>query len=252
LETKRGCPRDCSFCAHKGLQGGRVFSHPRSQVFGELALFKEKSVRKINVVDPLFNCGSDYLEILKECLRINLDCVISLQTDFSSITGSEGEEFLELCSSLNVVLECGVETIHANELAVLNKANDPVQLGRILRRLREYEIGFEVNLLYGLPLQTVDSFRSSIEFLLENGCTKIRAFPLTLLSGTQLENEKERWGCKEDFLGLFHLPLVVSSNSFDRDDWQVMKRIAGALKRKCRRTNATRESSLATVPFYGS
>lgn len=234
LETKRGCPYRCSFCAHTDLQRHKVYSHPNPRVFDELRYLKDKAVRKINVIDPVFNSGDSYLAVLQECCKIGVDSKITLQTNFDNIKGKNGEMFLDLCSCLDVVLEFGIETMNPQELAVLNKVNDVTHMKAVLKKVRDPRIPFEVNLLYGLPFQTIDSFRSSIRFLRDNGCPKINAFPLILLNGTQLWYEKDRWGCVESCEGYFDLPVVVSCDSFGTAEWEAMKEIAGALRRKYR------------------
>jgi hypothetical protein len=55
-----------------------------------------------------------------------------------------------------------------------------------------------------------------------------------LLPGTQLYLENEKWGMNEEVLGDFNIPLVTSSNSFTRRDWEEMDRIASNLNSKVR------------------
>ena len=237
LETKRGCPFKCAFCAHADLHRQKVYGHPMHRILDELAYLKVKSVKKINVIDPVFNFGDDYLAILRECYNLGIHSLITLQTSFHNIRGKRGEAFLELCSALNVVLEFGAESIHNRELAILNKPTDLTHTRTVLRKLLRFDVPYEVNLLYGLPLQTVDSFKSSVSFFLEKGCRKINAFPLMLLNGTQLWDQKDRWECKESYEGRFRLPVVTSSDSFEPNDWEIMRGIAGSLRRKGNRTN---------------
>ena len=75
----------------------------------------------------------------------------------------------------------------------------------------------------------MDSFRRGIDFVLENGAKKIFAFPLLLLRGTALYEQKQKWNLTEKILGDFHIPTVVSGNTFDEDDWLRMHEIAGSL-----------------------
>ena len=96
--------------------------------------------------------------------------------------------------------------------------------------MNQRKISYEVSLIYGLPNQTVDSFKRSIDFLLNQGCREITAWPLMLLKGTPLFYEKNKWGLREEIIGDFNIPVVTSSSSFDRNDWLKMQKIAHSLE----------------------
>lgn len=234
LETKRGCPYRCSFCAHRDLESNRVFNCTGDKVFEELSIFKAKSVRKINVIDPVFNMGQNYLDILREMRRINLSSEISLQTRFENIRGRDGEAFLNLCGALNVHLEFGVQTVVEDEYKAVNRLNNVRKIKSLMRRLNDRDISYEISLIYGLPNQTFDSFRRSVDFVRRNGCDNVVAFPLMLLKGTELYAERRKWNFKERRLGKFGIPVVVGSNSFGEDEWYRMKDLAERLNPSAR------------------
>jgi hypothetical protein len=50
-----------------------------------------------------------------------------------------------------------------------------------------------------------------------------------LLKGTPLFQEKANWNLKEEVLNDFDIPVVTSSNSFNKDDWFRMKEMADSL-----------------------
>lgn len=232
LETKRGCPYECSFCAHRDLQHAKVYHHSEEKVFGEFLYLRSKWVNKINVVDPVFNVGSGYIRILEKCVQIGLESLITLQTRFENIRGTDGDRFLELCAALNVSLEFGLQTIHKDEMEVLNRENDLAVVKEVLRKLTKLSIPYEVSLVFGIPNQDLDSFKSSISFLKENGCSRINAHPLIALKGTQFWHSREKWRCIESPKGDYRIPLVVSANSFDEYEWSKMKEMADTLNKK--------------------
>lgn len=71
LETRRGCPYRCSFCAHRDLALNKIHKHRLDKVFEEIDFFKKRNVKKVNILDPIFNVGKEYLEIMEEMVRIN-------------------------------------------------------------------------------------------------------------------------------------------------------------------------------------
>ena len=92
LETKRGCPYRCSFCAHRDLTFNKIYKHDLDKVFQEISFFKEKKVKKINIVDPIFNAGNDYLTVMEEMNRVNLSSLVSVQARFETIQGNKGDK----------------------------------------------------------------------------------------------------------------------------------------------------------------
>ena len=227
METKRGCPYRCSFCAHRDLQNNKLYMGELEKAKAELSLFKEKGVRRINVLDPVFNVGNTYIPILEEIARLGFeDTVFTFQTRIERIKGEEGELFLSLISQIGGHLEFGVQTIIKEEFNVIRRPNDVEHIDRVISRLNQMDITYEVSLIYGLPNQTKHSFRRSIEFFRDLGCEKIMAFPLMLLKGTELYAEKEKYQLLEEPMGEFQIPVVVSGNTFTKSDWLEMKQIA--------------------------
>ena len=229
LETKRGCPYRCSFCAHRDLGKNKLYRHEKNKVFEELSFLKSRDVKRINVLDPVFNIGNDYLDVLREVKRINLGATLTLQTRLEMIKGEMGTKFLDSIEQINAHLEFGVQTIVEEEYKVISRSNDTGMIKDALRRIGERNLSYEASLIYGLPHQTVDSFRRSIDFLRSNGCDRITAYPLMLLKGTELYAQKETYGFVEKPLGDFNIPTVVESRSFSEDDWLTMHEMAEQL-----------------------
>lgn len=229
METKRGCPYRCTFCAHRDLTYNKVYKHQLEKVFSEISFFKEKQVNKINIIDPIFNVGKHYLDVLNEFVETRTSSLISMQARFETISGENGEIFLDYCGQLNVNLEFGLQTANEEESKLINRKNNPQKIKAIMQKLNERGISYEISLIYGLPNQTLDSFKESIEFVYENGCTNITAFPLMLLKGTELYQQKDQFGFKEQESGEYNIPVVIQSNSFSEREWYQMETIASFL-----------------------
>ncbi len=226
METKRGCPFRCSFCAHRDLLHNKVYHHSLDKVFAELSLFKERQVQKINVLDPIFNMGTSYIKVLQEAVRINLKAMLSLQTRFELIKGELGNTFITLCQQLNIFLEFGLQTAIEQESIVINRKNNMEQVREKMLLLKQRHIPYEVSLIYGLPTQTLHSFQQSLDFVYQHGATSVKAYPLMLLRGTELFTEKTQWGFKEEIIQDYDIPVVTSSHSFTKQEWLKMHALA--------------------------
>ncbi|MCZ2722357.1 radical SAM protein [Marinomonas sp. 15G1-11] len=221
-ETHRGCIFKCNFCLHRDIKTNRVFDLEQSRIMRELELFKKLSIQKINILDPVFNRGPHHKEVLKKAISIKLSTLLCLQVRFELID----EEFLSLCSQLNVHMEFGLQTAIKEEYVTIERPNNLKKVSAAIKMLNEYNQSFEVSLIYGLPNQTLDSFRESINFLTHQGITNIKAFPLMLLEGTELKEKKAKFGLKEGFIDKSGIPHVIESNTFSHEDWRSMHRIA--------------------------
>lgn len=223
METQRGCPFRCSFCQHREA-GGRLVrtDFALARVEAELGAFVAAGVREIAVLDPIFNQGPNALGVLGRLRELGYDGKITLQCRFELVT----DAFLDACDGLGVVLEFGLQTIHPAESKVVERGNNLRKVEEVVAKLRARRLAWEVTLIFGLPEQTVESFRASVDFCLTRGVPVVRAFPLMLLRGTKLERERDRWALVESD---DTIPMVVASSTFDREDWTRMATLAQAL-----------------------
>ena len=225
--TKRGCKFGCKYCAHRDLVDKSIHTHNLSTTFNELALFRENNVKRVNILDPLFNFGDTYLTVLEEIERLHFcDTTFTLQTRPELIRGNEGRRFLELAKSTNSHLEFGIQTIHKIEAEAIGRYSKIESLKPVFDLLNQYEISYEASIIYGLPNQTLNSFTSTIETLQSAGLKKICAYPLMLLKGTELYAQKGKWNLKEMPLGDYRIPTVCESNSFSFEEWIQMDTLA--------------------------
>ncbi|KNE56516.1 radical SAM domain-containing protein [Allomyces macrogynus ATCC 38327] len=240
-ETQRGCPFACSFCQHRDGYAGR--QHVGMDRIAREARLLVEHATDLAVLDPTFNAGGERPAHVLSLLH-GLRGKIALQTRFEMLT----PDFIRACTALresgtDLVLEFGVQTVVTAEARAVRRGNPRARIAHWARELHAARIPFEVSLIYGLPHQTVVSFRASLDW-----CrsvlrpTRLMAWPLMLLRGTELHAQ-----CRE--LGLVtrvtspemlrahgipegrvvaDLPHVVASPSFTEVEWGEMARMAAA------------------------
>lgn len=223
-ETQRGCPYLCSFCQHREA-GARLEWRDLDvdRLLAEIELFVAHGVEKIAVLDPIFNVGDNALPVLRAFIQRGFRGELSLQCRPEKLT----DEFLSLAAQLDVCLEFGLQTIHAAESKAVKRANVITKVDAALARVRELGLRHEVSLIFGLPEQTLNSFKETVRWCLEREVPVIKAFPLLLLRGTELDRDRDRWGLQtlDGPMG-----MVMASNSFTDDEWFEMACISEALK----------------------
>lgn len=222
-ETQRGCPFRCAFCQHREA-GARLRrrSLASSRVQAEVDLFCSAEVGEIAVLDPIFNAGAHAVDVLRQFADRGFRGRLSLQCRAETVT----EEFLAAAAELDVCLEFGLQTIHLDEGRAVSRGNHIERVDATLAAVRSRGIAHEVSLIFGLPLQTRASFEASVSWCLARGVPVIKAFPLMLLRGTELERQREQWGLVDTGGAM---PMVVASSTFTQQDWQAMARLSEGL-----------------------
>lgn len=225
-ETQRGCPFKCSFCQHRE-PGSRLVRRElgADRLHAEIRAFRDAGVQRIAVLDPIFHTKpSRAIALLAEMRRVGLSATLSLQCRFELVD----DAFLEALEGLDVQLEFGLQTIHEDEGRAVGRVNHMRKVADVIGHLHSRGIPFDVSLIYGLPMQTLDRFRASVRWCLDHGVPRIRAWPLMLLRGTPLHAERDTWRFVESEGD--RIPIVVESASFSRHEHAEMARIAASLE----------------------
>lgn len=239
-ETQRGCPFKCSFCQHREPNASMVRRNMLlSRVLKEAEWIADnKVIQDVAVLDPTFNSGPYYLNVLDKLIEGKYTGKLSLQCRMEMVTPIFLQKLKELNRTAEVVLEFGLQTIHREEQRVIERPNSIKKVIEVLKETREAKIKTEVSLIFGLPNQTLQSFRESVDFCRSHEVPVIRAFPLMLLRGTPLHDNKKLLGLVEssdvDIPGIDRIqkdiPHVVSSPSFSLEEWLKMAEIARGLE----------------------
>ncbi len=248
FETQRGCPFRCSFCQHREADISQVRRNfALSRIMAEIDwITSNQIIQDIAVLDPTFNSGNQYLQVMDRFIQGKYSGKLALQIRLEMMIPAFFDHLENLNKTGRVVIECGIQTIHKNEQKLIDRPNNMRVVSENLKEAKKRGIETEVSLIFGLPGQTVSSFQESVDFCKASGADKIFAFPLMLLRGTPLFDLKKTFSLKESSdINLekinrvqSDIPHVVSSYSFNEDDWQEMAKIAEGLEEYNARSNS--------------
>lgn len=194
-ETLRGCPYRCSFCQFK-VDSLKPDPFALSRINSELKLFHDLKVKEIAVLDPIFNFNpSHYLPIIRKIQSLDMETAFSFQARLELLTRSGGEEFLAFCRDQGKVkLEFGVQTFNHLESGEIKRNNHLGQIEKGIALLHQYEIDFDLHLIFGLPLQTKTSFLESFRQACAAKPNRIFVYPLNILKGTGIATKAQTQG----------------------------------------------------------
>ncbi len=192
-ESSRGCPFFCSYCLSSVKHG--VFHKKIETVRHELAAILEQRPVIIKFVDRTFNDDPHRaLAIWRFLAARPVGTRFHFEIAPDRFTG-EMFAFLETVPPGLFQFEIGIQSTDPETLAAVNRKMDVELAAANIRRLvRLDSIHLHVDLILGLPRDTVESFCCSFNRVFELEPHHIQMGQLKVLPETALRNEAENFG----------------------------------------------------------
>lgn len=162
VQSRRGCPLECSYCSTPGLEGPTIRTRTPALVAKEVARLAHAGFRRFYFVDNTFNLPTDYaVELCRQIAAARLDiswrCILYPQ--------DVPEELVEAMTAAGCVeVGLGFESGAAPMLLAMNKGFLPDEVREIADRLGAHGIRRMGFLLLGGPGETRDTVAESVAF----------------------------------------------------------------------------------------
>lgn len=181
-QLSRGCSFTCDFCFDaRGVHGVRHFSLER--VESELRHFAATGVRQVFVLDSTFNIDQKRAKkILRMINRIAPDIHFHFEVRNEFIDREMAKLFSEIACSLQI----GLQSADCEVLKLVGRSFNKADFTAKVGLLNESGSVFGFDLIYGLPGDTLDGFRRSLDYALSLYPNHLDIFPLAVLPGTRL------------------------------------------------------------------
>jgi hypothetical protein len=193
LETVRGCAFKCKFCYYPKSYDALYFISPE-QIVANLRHAARRGAREIVLLDPTLNQRRDFAAFLRLLAEHNLDRQF---TFFGELRG-EGirKETARLLREAGFSeVEIGLQSLDARTQALMDRKVNLKAFERGARAMLDEGIQVRVDLILGLPGDTPESFRRSVEYLRHSKlCTAVQVFNLSILPGTEFRREAAALG----------------------------------------------------------
>jgi anaerobic magnesium-protoporphyrin IX monomethyl ester cyclase len=197
-ETSRGCPFSCAFCMSSIDSGVRSFAMDR--IRRDLRLLMEAGVQTVKLVDRTFNFDAARAnEIWRFILEENRSSKFHFEIAAELLT----EDNLALLAGVPPGLfrfEIGVQSGGAETLASVARSTSLGKLFENVRRLRsETGVTVHLDLVAGLPGESLDGFLASLQGLFTLNPDHIQVETLKVMKGTPMRSiaRKERYAYSE-------------------------------------------------------
>jgi radical SAM superfamily enzyme YgiQ (UPF0313 family) len=190
VQTRRGCPLDCSYCSTSAIEGRDFRSHAPEAIAAWLEQLASSGFTNFNFVDNTFNLPPCYAEelcwkIVERGLAIEFWCIIYpkwIDSKLVKLMARAG------CREISIGMESGSDHM----LTSLNKRFNSEEVRLVARMFADAGIFRRGFLLLGGPGETRESVEESLAFAdsLNLDALKVtvgvRIYPETPLAATAL------------------------------------------------------------------
>jgi len=218
-ELSRGCPFACAFCFEsRGAAAIRRF--PMDRVEAELDLFAASGIREVFVLDPTFNYRKANA---KKVLRLIAAKAPDIHFFFEIRSEFIDPEMARLFAAIRCSLQIGLQSAHDVVLRKINRSFDPADFEARILLLHQADVTYGFDLIYGLPGDSLEGFRASLDFAMSLVPNHIDLFRLSVLPGTRLAETACDLNLEHEACNPYH---VIASPTFSREDMALAARIA--------------------------
>ncbi|MBW2149888.1 MAG: radical SAM protein [Deltaproteobacteria bacterium] len=187
IETKRGCPRHCIYCADPIAKGKNIRMRPPKAVVDELERLLDQGIDHIHTCDSEFNLPQRHaLEVCKEIIRRDLGDKLRWYAYCTPVPFS-GELAGLMRGAGCVGINFGVDSGDEGMLRHLKRDFAPDDILKITRLCKEAGIAVMLDLLSGAPGETKESITRTVELMKRAGPDRIGvAVGVRVYPGTEL------------------------------------------------------------------
>ena len=191
------CKGKCPYCDFYSLKAdeSKKDSYLKAVIF-QLEKWKSKVTDSIDTVyfgggtPSVF--GAKRIKEIIECIKDNYT-LVSPQITAECNASSTDEEFFKVLSSAGVNrISMGMQSAVERERKILGRSADKDALSLAIENAKKAGIhDISLDIMLGVPYQTITSLNESIDFLLNAGITHISAYMLKIEEGTPFSEKQQ-------------------------------------------------------------
>lgn len=193
LETIRGCIFKCKFCYYPKSYDGLYFVD-EEKIVANLRHARERGATEVVLLDPTLNQRKDFDGFLRLLARENPEH----QFEYFGELRSEGikPETAQLLKQANFTeVEIGLQSVDPTAQSLMDRRNNMKAFERGVEAMLDAGLRVKVDLIIGLPGDTVSSVRRGFEYLNStNLFSTVQVFNLAILPGTAFRQEAPTLG----------------------------------------------------------
>lgn len=216
FESSRGCPYQCQYCLSSLEKGVRYF--PQEWLFDNLKYLIDNGAKLIKFLDRTFNLNKEHtynlFQFLLDNHRPNLSCQFEIYADLLT---DEMIDFLNANLPTDFFrFEIGIQsTYEPTNIEVRRKQNFPLLASNIKKLMNGGKIDLHLDLIAGLPYETLERFIKSFNDVFEFGAKEVQLGFLKMLRGTNLRRNAAKYGYIYDANAPYE---IICNNDISREE----------------------------------
>ncbi len=217
LETYRGCPLSCNFCAWGVSRPAReVF--PTDYIEAELKAFRTLRAPAVFLLDAGLNLNAKGFRNLAEAHARDgfLSEALFWAEIYPTLAKPEHIEFL--ASVGTAYLGVGLQSIDERVLKAHNRPFDMRRLAPAVEELSRVA-GLEMQIIMGLPEDTPEGFRKTLDYALSLPVYSVRVYHCLVLPDALLSRSLPHWNVSFDPRNM----AMLSNHSWSAQDLIAMR-----------------------------
>ena len=189
IETKRGCNRNCIYCADPVAKGRKIRLRNPEKVVNELEALLDEGVNCFHFCDSEFNLPEEHAKAV--CQQIINRGIVKKIGWYAYCSPSPFSE--ELARLMNVAgckgVDFGVDNGNGEILKILGRDFGKDEIRNTARLCHKYGITFMFDLLLGGPGETRKTVKETIELMRETEPDRVGVMVgVRIYAGTELGN----------------------------------------------------------------
>lgn len=268
-ETQRGCPYHCTFCDWNGGQSNKTQKRKEISFIDEIDFMAKNKMYNIHISDANFGMWDVDVDIMKRMVEHNKNghSFNFISFNLSKIINDNYKQIMRMIIEHdfhNTWVKLSVQDVHDHVLRAINRPgnwNEAKEVGLAMYEEFADKKNFRkifVELILGLPGQTVESYIENLNEVYSNGFIP-RTYPFLLLRNAPATHDQEyrkKWDIKDDLIfetidmqlvgdtveEVYNSPLknfvyhqITSCSTFNEKDWVKMTCADQLYRRLCSR-----------------
>ncbi|MDP6518104.1 MAG: radical SAM protein [Alphaproteobacteria bacterium] len=190
LETNRGCPYSCSFCAWGNATQSKVRQFPVEVVVEEIRYVATRSKNPHKLL-YLADANFGILKRDEDIARAIADSSVNLgfpKQTYVYFAKNTNERVIRVAELMKTVTSMSMskQSVNDDVLANIKRSNIPhEQYDDLMRECEKRGIQTFSELIYGLPGETYDSFVKGVIRTVRQKATRVAIYPLLLIAGAE-------------------------------------------------------------------
>ena len=235
MTTSRGCPFQCIFCTGRKLVGPSIRWRHAENVVDEMAHIASMGFHQVNLADDLFTARKPHAyAVCDEIIRRGVEVT---WTSFANVNTVDVPLLSRMREAGCVTVSFGLESGNQEILRNVKKGTKIPNILKAVEACREAGVLAHGSFIVGLPGETTETLRETIEFskLLREMGAMTGFHMLAPFPGTPVYDEAEKFGIRiltENWDDFHANHAITESDALDRETAEaVVAEIYGAATR---------------------